>query len=307
MLASLNLAAFVRNPFTSAARLDEGEIRETTRVAVRFLEDALEIAKFPLPAQREEALRSRRIGLGITGLADALAMLDLLYNSEPGRNAAAQVMRVIRDAAYEASSDLARERGSFPAYDADAYLPRPFVTRLPPGIRSSIERHGMRNSHLLAIAPAGSISLLAHNVSSGIEPVFGIETVHRLQDPEGGHRNFHVTDGAYAMWRALHPSQDKPLAFVEADAIAPRDHLLMQAALAPYVDGAIAKTISLPRGFAKGGIAEIFATAHVLGLKGCTVFRAGARISALGRDAESAAAREAAAAERGCTSGRAND
>jgi ribonucleoside-diphosphate reductase alpha chain len=307
MLASLNLAAFVRNPFTSAARLDEDEIRETTRVAVRFLDDALEIAKFPLAAQREEALRTRRIGLGITGLADALAMLDLPYNSEPGRNAAARVMCVIRDAAYEASSDLARERGSFPAYDADAYLSRPFVTRLPPAIRSSIERHGMRNSHLLAIAPAGSISLLAHNVSSGIEPIFGIETVHGLLDSEGGHRNFHVTDGAYAMWRALHPSQDKPLAFVEADAVAPRDHLLMQAALAPYVDGAVAKTISLPRGLAKGDIAEIFATAHVLGLKGCTVFRAGARISALGRDAQNAAAREVAAAERGCTSGRAND
>jgi len=307
LLASLNLAAFVRAPFEDGARLDEGEIREATHIAVRFLDDALEVAKFPLPQQRDEAHRTRRIGLGITGLADALAMLGLLYDSEPGRNAAAQIMRVIRDAAYEASADLARERGAFPAYNAEAYLAQPFVARLPAPIRAAIQRHGMRNSHLLAIAPAGSISLLAHNVSCGIEPIFGIETVHPLRDPEGGQRNFQVTDAAYAMWRALHPSGDKPLAFIDAESIGARDHLLMQAAVAPYVDGAIAKTISLPRSVAKSDIAEIFTTAHVLGLKGCTVFRTGSRIGALSRDAQSAAVREAAAAEHGCTSGRSND
>jgi ribonucleoside-diphosphate reductase alpha chain len=165
----------------------------------------------------------------------------------------------------------------------------------------------MRNSHLLAIAPAGSISLLAHNVSSGIEPIFGIETVHRLSNPERGSRNFQVTDAAYAMWRRLHPTGDKPLAFIDTESISPRDHLLMQAAVAPYVDGAIAKTISLPGTLARSDVAEIFTTAHVLGLKGCTVFRSGSRIAAISRDAHSAAVREAAAAEHGCTSGRSND
>jgi ribonucleoside-diphosphate reductase alpha chain len=307
MLASINVAAFVLHPFTPEARLNEGEIRETAHIAVRFLDDALELSKFPLPAQWEEAHCSRRIGLGITGLADALAMLGLTYDSEPARNTAAQLMRLIRDAAYAASADLARERGPFPAYAAKAYLAQPFVARLPQPIRAAIERHGIRNSHLLAIAPAGSISLLAHNVSSGIEPMFGIASVHRVSDPEGGHKNFQVTDAAYAMWRALHPTQDKPAAFAQAESISPRDHLLMQAAVAPYVDGAIAKTISLPRNFPKSGIAELFTTAHVLGLKGCTVFRTGARIATIDPDEHSASVREAAAAEHGCTSGRAND
>jgi ribonucleoside-diphosphate reductase alpha chain len=307
MLASLNVAAFVLHPFTPEARLNEGAIRETAHTAVRFLDDALELSKFPLPQQREEAHRTRRIGLGITGLADALAMLGLPYDSEPARHAAAQIMCLVRDAAYDASADLARERGPFPAYDAKAYLAQPFVARLRASTRAAIERHGIRNSHLLAIAPAGSISLLAHNVSSGIEPMFGVESVHRVSEPKGGHRNFQVTDPAYAMWRALHPMQDKPAIFAHGESISARDHLLMQAALAPYVDGAIAKTISLPRNAPKSGIAEIFTTAHVLGLKGCTVFRTGARITILDRDEHTASVREAAAIEHGCTSGRAND
>jgi ribonucleoside-diphosphate reductase alpha chain len=307
LLASLNVAAFVRHPFSDEVRLNEGELREAAQVAVRFLDDALEISKFPLPQQRDAALWTRRVGLGITGLADALAMLGLPYDSEPGRSAAAQVMRIVRDAAYQASAELARERGAFPAYEAGPYLAQPFIARLPAPIRAAIEQHGIRNSHLLAIAPAGSISLLAHNVSCGIEPIFGIQTVHRLSDSAGVHRNFHVTDQAYALWRTLHPSQDKPAAFTDADSIASRDHLLMQAAIAPYVDGSVAKTISLSRHSPRSSIAEIFSTAHVLGLKGCTVFRSGARIGALARDAQSAEAREAAATEHGSTSGRAID
>lgn len=307
MLASINVAVFVRHPFSDTAHLDEGAIRDVARVAVRFLDDALELSKFPLARQREESLQTRRVGLGITGLADALAMLGLLYDSEPGRHTAAQVMRVSRDAAYEASIDLARERGAFPAYSAEEYLARPFIAALPATIRAGIRQHGIRNSHLLAIAPAGSISLLAHNVSSGIEPIFGIETYHRVVAPDGGHHHFQVTDSAYALWRALRPGQDKPPAFVQTDAVAPRDHLLMQAAVAPYVDGSISKAISLPKRFSKSGTAEIFETAHVLGLKGCTVFRTGARISTIGRNEQSTALRAAAAAELGCTAGRAND
>ncbi|HVY79592.1 MAG TPA: adenosylcobalamin-dependent ribonucleoside-diphosphate reductase [Steroidobacteraceae bacterium] len=307
MLASLNLAAFVRDPFTDGARLDETDIRETAHIAVRFLDDALELSKFPLPQQRDEAHRTRRIGIGVTALADALAMLGLPYDSESARSTAAHVMRVIRDAVYEASVDLARERGPFPAFDAKAYVAQPFIARLPAALRAAIAQRGIRNSHLLAIAPAGSISLLAGNVSCGIEPIFGIETVHRLSDPRGGYRNFQVTNAAYAMWRALHPSGDKPSAFVDAECIDPRDHLLMQAAVATYVDGSIAKTISLPRKVRKSDIAEIFTTAHVLGLKGCTVFRTGSRIARISRDEQSAAAREAAAIEYGCTVGRAND
>jgi ribonucleoside-diphosphate reductase alpha chain len=307
-LASINLAAFVRAPFTAQARLDHESIADTARIAVRFLDDVIEISKYPLVRQRDAAHRSRRIGIGITGLADALAVLGLRYDSEEARNAAAHAMRVIRDSAYAASADLARERGAFPAFEAKAYLSRSFTADLPPETRTAIAAHGIRNSHLLAIAPAGSVSLLAHNVSGGIEPMFGIETVHRVASKEGGYRHFQVTNHAFALWRQLRDSHEaKPAFFVDAENVAPRDHLLMQAALAPLVDGSIAKTLSLPRHFPRNAVAELISAAHVLGLKGCTVFRTGARVRAIERRIEDRNAREAAAVERGSTLGRSSD
>ena len=168
-LGSLNLTAFVKNAFASAAHFDYDAVRDTTRLAVRFLDDTIELSRFPLPQQRAQARRTRRVGLGITGLADALAMLGLRYDSESARTTAAELMRQIRDASYQSSVELAREKGPFPAYDAGAYLERPFIRRLPEELRDSIRRYGIRNSHLLAIAPAGTISLLAGNVSSGID------------------------------------------------------------------------------------------------------------------------------------------
>jgi len=307
-LGSINLAAFVVDPFTATARLDEERIQDTARLAVRFLDNAVEISTFPLNEQREQARHTRRVGLGLTGLADVLAMLGLRYDSEPARSSAAHVMRIIRDSAYEASVDLARERGAFPAFRAEAYVSRPFIASLPPPLQAEIARHGTRNSHLLAIAPAGSISLLARNVSSGIEPMFGIETLHRVRQADGGHRNFQVTNHAYAEWCARQGGSGaaKPGFFVEADSIAPRDHLLMQAAIAPYVDGAVSKTISLPRDFPMASVPEIFETAHLLGLKGCTVFRTGSRLSTIRRSGNRAAL-ETMAAEYGRTSGRAED
>jgi ribonucleoside-diphosphate reductase alpha chain len=307
LLGSINLTAFVLDAFSSGSRLDEDGLRSTAREAVRLLDDVIEICRFPLIRQRDQMHRSRRLGLGVTGLADALAMLGLRYDSEPARAIAALAMRVIRDSAYEASVDLARERGPFPAFDAAAYASRPFITALPAHLQSSIARYGIRNSHLLAVAPAGSISLLANNVSSGIEPMFGIETVRRVLTADGTYRNFHVTDAAYAMWRSLRTgSTDKPTYFVEAESIAPRDHLLMQAAIAPYVDGSISKTISLPRDFYRTSVAEIFETAHLLGLKGCTIFHAGSRAATISH-AEGDLQREASATEYCCTTGRESD
>ena len=203
---------------------------------------------------------------------------------------------------------LARERGPFPAFDASAHPERPFIAALPAAIRAGIARHGIRNSHLLAIAPAGSISVLANNVSSGIEPLFGITTLHRVLGADGRPRNFQVTGHAYTLWRTLREdAAEKPAWFVEAESISPRDHLLMQAALSPYVDGSISKTVSLSRYAPPDSVAEIFETAHRLGLKGCAVFRAGSKISAIARHRQDAAIREAAAAEYGRTEQRAND
>jgi ribonucleoside-diphosphate reductase alpha chain len=268
----------VKDAFTPAARFDYEAVLATVGLAVRFLDDVIEISRFPLVRQHEQAHRSRRIGLGITGLADALAMLGLRYDREAARTAAAELMRRIRDASYRASVALAREKGACAAYDAAHYLQRPFIRRLPAEIRAAISRHGIRNSHLLAIAPAGTISLLAGNVSSGIEPIFGLESLRRLLAGDGTHHSFQVTDYAYGAWRGgQEPQALVPDCFIDQQAIAPQDHLLMQAALQPYVDGAISKTIALSQQLDRTSVSEIFQRAYDLSLKGCTVFRQSAR------------------------------
>jgi len=277
-LGSINLTAFVVGGFTPTAHLAEEAIRATARAAVRFLDNVIDISRFPLIHQRQEATLSRRIGIGITGLADALAMLGQRYDSAPARLVAARTMQLIRDAAYEASIELAAEKGAFPALDRERYLARPFPQALSEPIREAIRRQGIRNSHLTAIAPAGTISLLAHNVSSGIEPIFGIESSRRVLDSDGNYREFQTTDYAYVCWRDRQPqAATLPDSFIDADRISPADHLAMQAALQPSVDGAISKTIALPAGVARGDMPGIFEAAFDLGLKGCTVFRPQAR------------------------------
>jgi ribonucleoside-diphosphate reductase alpha chain len=280
VLGSINLAALIQRPFEPEAQLDHEALRRTVRVAVRFLDDAIEVSRYPLFRQREQAQRTRRIGLGITGLADALIMLNLRYDSEAAHAMAAQAMRIVRDCAYEASIELAQEKHSFPALDRQLYLSQPFIRSLPKELRSRIALHGIRNSHLLAIAPAGSISLLANNVSSGIEPIVGLEMLRKVRGTDGTLTNFQVTDYAYALWRSRQIAQrDLPPSFVTAERISPRDHLLMQAAVSPFIDSAISKTVTLPREAPRSSADELFRTAHALGLKGCTVFRSSVRPS----------------------------
>ena len=276
-LGSINLAAFVREPFAAGAALDDGAIAATAASAVRFLDDVIDISRFPLPQQRDQAQRARRIGLGITGLADALAMLGLRYDSEAARQAATRVMRTIRDAAYRASVELAIERGAFPAFVADAYLARPFIRALPDDIQSAIRRHGIRNSHLTALAPAGSISLLAGNVSSGIEPIFQLEGTRRVIGAGGEPQTLAAQDHAWAAWQARRAGARPPDSFVTARDVSARDQLAMQAALQPFVDSAISKTVALPDDFPASGVPELFRTAYRLGLKGSTIHCAQAR------------------------------
>lgn len=276
-LGSINLCALVRGAFSPAATLPMADLEATTRTAVRFLDDVIDISRFPLPQQEQQARHSRRIGIGITGLADALIMLGLNYGEAPARDFAAGIMRRIRDVAYETSVQLADEKGPFPGLDRARYLQSPFVAALPQSLQAGIAARGIRNSHLLAIAPAGSISLLAENVSSGIEPVFGIESVRRIRDPEGSWRSFRTTDYAYALWQAGHAPGALPIDFVCADRIAPRDQLLMQSAVQAYVDGAVSKTIALPSAFQATQVPELIEMAYDLGVKGCTVYRTEAR------------------------------
>jgi ribonucleoside-diphosphate reductase alpha chain len=272
-LGSLNVARFVKAPFERGAQFDLDGLRATAHTAVRFLDNVIDVSRFPLPQQAAAARSSRRLGIGITGLADALAMLGHPYGSAAAREIAASLMQTICHAAYRASVALAAERGPFPHFEADAYLAGPFVQRLPEDIRSSIADHGIRNSHLLAIAPAGTISLLANNVSSGIEPIFALEFERRVLGSDGERHTFTVRDAAWEAWRVDHPGAAPPPAFVAGQAIGPRAHLDMQAALQPSVDNAISKTVNAPANCDFASFASLYDTAYDLGLKGCTVFR----------------------------------
>jgi len=272
-LGSLNLTRFVQRPFSAQASLDLEALGDAAATAVRMLDAVITVSRYPLPAQARQARGARRIGLGITGLADALIMLGLRYDSDAGRAAAAAAMSVICHAAYRASIALAGERGHFPYLDPGPYLEAPFIRALPADIRDGIAERGIRNSHLTAIAPAGTISLLANNCSSGIEPVFALEATRRVRVAGGSVREYRVTDPALTLFRTQHGNAPLPAAFVTAGELRPADHLAMQAALAPFVDGAISKTINLPADCGFDAFASVLDDADRLGLKGCTAFR----------------------------------
>jgi len=285
-LGSLNLTRFVSAPFTPAARLDVAALARTAQVAVRMLDDVYEVSGFPLPQQAEAARASRRLGLGITGLADALIMLGVRYDSEAARRIAADAMRHIAEAAYSASIELAREKGAFPLFDRDGYLAGPFVRALPSALQARVARDGIRNSHLTAIAPAGTISLLAGNVSSGLEPVYALSYERGIRQGDGTVARVPVECYALAEHARLRGrGEPLPVAFVAVDQVSPDAQLEMQAVLQAHVDNAIAKTVNVRADIPFDEFAATYRRAYALGLKGCTVFRpnlvTGAVLSAL--------------------------
>jgi ribonucleoside-diphosphate reductase alpha chain len=270
-LGSINLPAFVRDPFQPGARLDLEGVSDIARVATRFLDDVIDASRYPLPAQRAAAIGARRIGLGITGLGDALLMLGLEYGESEGRAQAGRVMRVIGLAAYESSIDLALEKGCFPELDRARFLEGRFARGLPVQLRSRIETDGLRNSHLLAIAPAGSISLLANNVSSGIEPVFAARQRRRITEADGSVREIAIEDFAHRLRRERSAlAGAEPLA---THPVSPEAQIEMMAELQRWVDSAISKTVAVPAEASFESVAALYSLAHARGLKGCTVFR----------------------------------
>lgn len=274
LLGSINLAGLVTEPFTKNATIDGGALEARVATAIRFLDNIIDISRYPLQAQKNEALAKRRIGLGVTGLADALIFCGLDYRSEAARAQAAGWMAAIQNAAFRASADLAREKGPFPLYDRAAVLARPNVQRLGKALKALIAKYGLRNGCLTSIAPTGTISLLAGNVSSGIEPVFDLAYRRRILDAAGEAREVTIEDFAYRRFRlSAGPDAPLPPAFVTAGNLTPAEHLAMQAALQPHVDSAISKTINCPEAITFEAFREVYTQAHGAGLKGCTTYR----------------------------------
>jgi ribonucleoside-diphosphate reductase alpha chain len=273
-LGSLNLTRFVISPFTKEARFDFADLEQTAGVAVRFLDNVIDVSRFPLPRQAEGAHGSRRIGLGITGLADAMVMLGLSYDSEKSLAVAGKIMRTICHAAYRASTALATEKHPFPYFERDHYLSGAFIRGLPKDIQSAIARQGIRNSHLIAIAPTGTISLLAGNVSSGLEPIFAASYVRSVLTEDGASKQFVLTDYALDLWRRLTTlPTGMPPSFVTTAELPITAHIRMQAVLQPFVDNSIAKTINVPEHTPFNEFKRIYDMAYDMGLKGCTTFR----------------------------------
>ncbi|WP_442592589.1 adenosylcobalamin-dependent ribonucleoside-diphosphate reductase [Parapusillimonas sp. JC17] len=274
-LGSLNLTAYVSNPFSDAAVFDFDTMRKATKLAVRMLDNVLIATKWPLEEQQREADAKRRLGLGFTGLGDTLIMLGLRYDSEEGRSLAADMAREMRDAAYEASVELAKERGAFPLLNADEYLKGGFASRLPDALKRAIKKHGIRNSHLTSIAPTGTISLaFADNASNGIEPAFSWFYTRTKRMPDGSKKDYIVEDHAYRVYHAMGGDTEKlPEAFVSALEISAIDHMLMVAAVAPYVDAAISKTVNVPEDYPYDDFKDLYLQAWHKGLKGITTYR----------------------------------
>ena len=281
-LGSLNLTRFVQSPFTAQARIDFEGIEQTTRIAVRLLDNVIDASRFPLPQQAENAHGSRRIGLGITGLADAMVMLGLTYGSDVSLSAASNIMRSICHAAYRASIALASEKRSFPYFKRDRYLDGAFIRSLPEDIRSGLASEGIRNSHLLAIAPTGTISLLAGNVSSGLEPIFAASYRRNVLAEDGTPKAFMLTDYALDLWRRRTGSRTgAPNSFVAAGELTIAAQIQMQAALQAFVDNSISKTINAPRNTPFEEFKQVYTLAYDMGLKGCTTFRSNPTVGAV--------------------------
>lgn len=279
-LASIDLTRVVQEPFTAQARIAWGLLASLVHVGVRVLDNALDLSHWPLPQQAREMQRHRRIGLGITGLGDALALLNLHYAEPQARRIAAQLMRFIAHAAYRASVRLARERGAYQGFRAAQVLRPPHhASRLPADLQHDIRQHGLRHSHLLAIAPAASISVaFADNVSSGVEPMTAAQWQRHWRDPDGRACSAWVQGHAHRLWQTVRgPRQEPADGWAWLAHVSPEDQVAMVAALAPHVDGAISKTVSVPEDTPPEAIEALLCSAWRQGLKGVSVFRRGSR------------------------------
>ncbi|WP_226688785.1 adenosylcobalamin-dependent ribonucleoside-diphosphate reductase [Ruegeria arenilitoris] len=273
LLGSINLARLVAEPFEDAAHLDEAALQDLVATAVRMMDNVVDASKFPLPEQAAEAQAKRRIGLGVTGLADALLMKGLRYGSDEAARQTERWLHAIARAAYLASVDLAKEKGAFPLFDAEKFLASGTMQQMDEDVRDAIREHGIRNALLTSIAPTGTISLYAGNVSSGIEPVFAYAYTRKVLQKDGSRTEEEVVDYAVQMWRDKFGDAELPDYFVNAQTLPPSDHVKMQAAAQKWIDSSISKTINCPEDISFGAFKDVYMQAWDQGCKGCTTYR----------------------------------
>ena len=273
LLGSINMARMVADPFGEAAHLDVDALDKLVATAVRMMDNVVDVSQFPLDAQRAEAKAKRRIGLGVTGLADALLMVGLRYGSDEAAAQTEAWLKAIARAAYLASVDLAKEKGAFPLFDAEAYLASGTMQQMDDDVRDAIKENGIRNALLTSIAPTGTISLYAGNVSSGIEPVFAYAYTRKVLQKDGSRTEEEVVDYAVQMWRDLKGDAELPDYFVNAQTLAPLDHVKMQAAAQKWVDSSISKTINCPEDISFDAFKDVYMAAWDQVCKGCTTYR----------------------------------
>ena len=275
-LGSIDLSRMVKNPFSNHAGFDYEPFKQLVRVAIRMLDNVLDVTAWPLPEQQQEAANKRRVGLGFTGLGDALVMLGKRYDTDEARAFAADITRIMRDESYQASVDLAIERGKFPLLDADKYLAAPrFASRLPDELKDKIRKHGIRNSHLLSIAPTGTISLaFADNASNGIEPAFSWFYTRKKRMMDGSTKDYSVEDHAWRLFKKMGGDvENLPHQFVTALDISAIDHMKMVAAVAPFIDTSISKTVNVPADYPFEEFKDLYTEAWKAGLKGLATYR----------------------------------
>ncbi len=273
LLGSINMARLVNDPFDAAAALDQDALVALVATAVRMMDNVVDASRFPLEAQAQEAHAKRRIGLGVTGLADALLMVGLRYGSEEAAAQTDQWMHAIARAAYLASVELAKEKGVFPLFDAEKFLASGAMQHMDDDVRDAIRQNGIRNALLTSIAPTGTISLYAGNVSSGIEPVFAYAYTRKVLQKDGSRTEEEVVDYAVQLWRDLKGDAPLPDYFVNAQTLAPLDHVRMQAAAQKWIDSSISKTINCPEDISFDDFKEVYMAAWDQGCKGCTTYR----------------------------------
>ena len=273
LLGSINLARLVEYPFGENAHLDVSQLENLVATAVRMMDNVIEVSQFPLEVQKLEALNKRRIGLGVTGLADALLMVGLRYGSDEAVEKTEEWMKLIARASYKASINLAKEKGAFSLFDPEKLIASGNMKQMDDDIKQAVRKFGLRNALLTSIAPTGTISLYAGNVSSGIEPVFAYSYTRKVLQNDGSHIEEEVVDYAVQMWRDKFGDAQLPDYFVSAQNLTPSDHVKMQAAAQKWVDSSISKTINCPEDISFDDFKEVYMQAYDTGCKGCTTYR----------------------------------